>query len=136
MSKYNYHLCTSCNQDMRARYHKSLNGATCSWCGQGIGWRKRQKLDRTRKFKKVTENKFLPNYSAPDQELRIGKLAKEIIQRALLDLRDVGYRQDALEWFNKRDTHTFGYGWCLEQSRYNHNTIRRGINKVLGMGHG
>ena len=135
MSKRNYYLCTNCNQDKRTNFHRGLDHLSCGMCGQGLEWKKKKEIDKQKALKKVLEAKFPPNYSAPDQELRIGKLAKEIIQRALLDLQNKGYRKEVLEWFNKRDSHVFGYGWCLGHSRYNPNTIRRAINMIIGIKH-
>lgn len=64
-------------------------------------------------------------------------IAREAIQEALSDvqyIKNVKWSPhpevetggvDALEWFNRRDTTAFGYGWCLEYSGMNPNTMRK-----------
>ena len=66
----------------------------------------------------------------------IAAFALELISQALVDLEARGrYGQerleDALEWFNRRDTSPCGYGWALGASGANPNQVRRNINKRL-----
>ena len=72
-------------------------------------------------------------FDSPETELRIRLLAAEMIKTALEDLQKPRspYYEEALRWFNARMTEVFGYGWCLQQTSLNPNTIRREINKRI-----
>jgi hypothetical protein len=60
------------------------------------------------------------------QEDRFRILAKEVIESALIDVkqkRDDLLRIETLRWFKAKETHPFGYGWCLDVSGYNGRAI-------------
>ena len=63
---------------------------------------------------------------------RVERIARDMILLMVKDIKKANNprnKKSALEWFNRRDTSPFGYGWCLKYTKINPNMIRRYINK-------
>ena len=68
-----------------------------------------------------------------DQEDRFRILAKEVIESALIDVkqkRDSLLRIETLRWFKAREVHPFGYGWALAVSGYNGNAVAKYLKRI------
>jgi hypothetical protein len=71
----------------------------------------------------------------------IKRLSAEMIMLAIKDFHPGKNKDDrmgrelsrdlAVKWFNDRDDTMFGYGFCLEYSELNPNSLRKLINGVL-----